>query len=215
LRLTLEGDAPGELRCDRVLVAVGRRPLTTGLGLEEAGVALDPRNGRVRVDACYRTGAEGVFAVGDLVDGPQLAHKASAEGAAAVAGMAGLPGEVNYGALPSVVYTAPEVASVGPTEEQLKERGVPYRSGTFLFSAVGRAQCAGEAEGFAKVLAHGRSGRVLGVHVLGPRASELIAEAVLAVEQDLTAADLARAIHAHPSYSEALLEAARASERTR
>lgn len=213
LRLTLEGRGAEDLRCDRLLVAVGRRPLARALGLEDAGVALDPKTGRIRVDARYRTTAPGVYAIGDLVDGPMLAHKASAEGAAAAEGMAGLPGEVNYDAIPSAVYTAPEVGSVGLTEDELKARGVPYRSGAVPFAGVPRAVCAGETEGLAKVLAHGRSGRLLGVHILGPRASELIAEATLAVERDLTAAGLARAVHGHPTFSEALQEAARACER--
>jgi dihydrolipoamide dehydrogenase len=208
LRLTLDGAGAGEVRCDRLLVAVGRRPLTRGLGLEEAGVALDPATGRVRVDVRYRTTAPGVYAIGDLVDGPMLAHKASAEGLAAAQGMAGLACDVNYDAIPSVIYTSPEVASAGLTEEQLKARGVPYKAGTFPFAGAPRAWCAGETEGFAKVLAHGRSGRLLGVHIIGPRASELIAEAVLALEHGLTAADLIRAVHAHPTLSEALREAA-------
>lgn len=215
LRLRLEGEGAGELRCDRVLVAVGRRPRTGGLGLAEAGVAIDPQTGRVRVDAAYRTAAPGVYAVGDLVDGPMLAHKAFAEGAAAVEGMAGLPGEVDYGAIPSAVYTAPEVGSVGATEEELKARGVPYRAGAVPFGAVGRAWCAGETEGLAKVLAHETSGRLLGVHVAGARASDLVAEAALALAHDLTAADLARAVHGHPTFSEALQEAAALCERSR
>lgn len=208
LRLKLEGEGAGELSCDRLLVAVGRRPLIRGLGLEATGVAIDPMTGRARVDAAYRTAAPEIYAIGDLVDGPMLAHKASAEGVAAVKGMAGLPAEVNYDAIPSVVYTSPEVASVGLTEDALKARGVPYRSGAVPFAGAARSLCAGETEGFAKVLAHGRSGRLLGVHVIGPRASDLIAEATLALERDLTAADLARAIHAHPTFSEALREAA-------
>lgn len=215
LRLTLEGEGAGELRCDRALVAVGRRPLTRGLGLETAGVASEASTGRVRVDARYRTTAEGVWAVGDLVDGPMLAHKASAEGVAAVEGMAGLAGEVDYDAVPWAVYTWPEVGTVGATEEQLKERGVPYRSGAVPFGAVGRAWCAGETEGLAKVLAHARSGRLLGVHVVGARASDLVAEAALALAQGLTTADLAGAVHAHPTYAEALMEAARAADRSR
>ncbi|NTU59688.1 MAG: FAD-dependent oxidoreductase, partial [Deltaproteobacteria bacterium] len=210
--LSVEGPdgAAQELRCDRVLVAVGRKPCTGGLGLEEAGVALT-RSGRVSVDAAYRTTAPGVYAVGDLVEGPMLAHKASAEGVAAVEQMAGLPGEVAYDAIPAVVYTSPEVASVGATEEELKARGVPYRAGVRPFAGVGRAWCAGETEGFAKVLAHGTTGRLLGVHIVGAKASELIAEAALAVARRLTADALARTVHAHPTLSEGLMEAARAA----
>ncbi|MHB8763772.1 MAG: FAD-dependent oxidoreductase, partial [Deferrisomatales bacterium] len=204
-----------ELTFDRLLVAVGRRPATRGLGLEEAGVAVDPRTGRVRVDAAYRTSAPSVYAVGDLVEGPMLAHKASAEGIAAVEGLAGRPGEVNYDAVPAVVYTNPEVGSVGWTEEGLKGRGVSYVSGVHPFSATGRAWCLGETEGFAKVLCHRRSGRLLGVHLVGPRASELVAEASLAVDQALAVEDVARAVHAHPTLAEAFWEACRAAARAR
>jgi dihydrolipoamide dehydrogenase len=167
------------------------------------------------IDAGYRTSVADVYAIGDLVDGPMLAHRASAEGVAAVEQMAGLPGEVNYDAIPSVVYTAPEVASVGMTEEQVKALGVPYEAGAFPFTGVGRAWCAGETEGFAKVLAHRHSGRLLGVHILGPRASELIAEAALAVGQNLSVGDLSRAVHAHPTLSEAVREAARVADAKR
>jgi dihydrolipoamide dehydrogenase len=139
-----------------------------------------------------------------------LAHKASAEGIAAVECMAGLPGEVNYDAIPAIVYTVPEVASVGHTEERLKELGVPYRAGVYPFSGAPRARCLGETEGFVKILAHGRSGRILGVHVIGPRASELIAEATVVLEMGLNATQLTRIVHGHPTFSEALHEAASA-----
>lgn len=199
------------MRFDRLLVAVGRRPLTRGLGCEEVGVRLHPRTGQVLVDERYRTSAPSICAVGDLVAGPMLAHKASAEGIAAVECMAGLPGEVNYDAIPAIVYTSPEVGSVGHTEERLKELGVPYRVGVYPFSGTPRAKCLGETEGFAKVLAHARSGRILGVHVIGARASELVAEATLALEAAMTARQLARTVHGHPTFSEALREAASAA----
>lgn len=208
-----EGGERESFSCDRLLVAVGRRPLTRGLGLEEAGVDLDARTGRVRVDAAYRTSAPTVYAVGDLVDGPMLAHKASAEGIAAVEAIAGLGGEVNYDAVPSVIYTHPEAASVGLTEEQAKARGAPYCTGVYPFGGNGRARCAGQAEGFVKVLAHRASGRLLGVHIVGPRASDLLAEAVLAVELGVGAEALARTVHAHPTFGEALMEAAGAAGR--
>ncbi|MDW7710505.1 MAG: dihydrolipoyl dehydrogenase [Deferrisomatales bacterium] len=209
-----EGGKRETFSCDRLLVAVGRRPLTRGLGLGEAGIAPDPRTGRIPVDTSYRTRVPTVFAVGDLIDGPMLAHKASAEGVAAVEGLAGLPGEVSYDSIPSVIYTHPEAASVGLTEEQLKERGISYRSGTYPFGGNGRARCLGETEGFAKVLAHRASGRLLGVHIVGPRASDLIAEAVLAVELGVGAEALARTVHAHPTFPEVLMEAAAAAARS-
>lgn len=193
---------------DRVLVAVGRQPCVAGLGLEEAGVALDARTGRVRVDASFRTTAEGVYAIGDLIAGPMLAHKAEEEGMAVAEILVGRPAHVNYDTIPSVVYTWPEMASVGATEEQLKERAIDYRVGKFPFSANGRARCLGDTEGQVKILADRRSDRILGVHILGPRASDLIGEAVVAMEFAGSAEDLARTCHAHPSLSEAIREAA-------
>ena len=196
------------LNFDRLLISVGRRPLTAGLGLAEAGVATDPDSGCVTVDAAYRTSVPSIYAIGDLIAGPMLAHKASAEGIAAVECIAGLPGEVNYDAIPSVIYTWPEVASVGLTEEQVKEREIPYRTGTYPFAGVGRARCLGEINGFVKLIAHGDSDRILGVHIIGPRASEMIAECGLAVQLDATADDIARTVHGHPTFSEGLQEAA-------
>lgn len=195
---------------DRLMVAVGRRPLTRGLNLEAVGVLVEPKTGQIPVDETYRTSAPSIYAIGDLIAGPMLAHKASAEGIAAVECMTGLPGEVNYDAIPAIVYTSPEVGSVGHTEERLKELGVPYRSGVYPFSGAPRARCLGETEGFVKVLAHARSGRILGVHIIGPRASELIAEATVALETGLTARQLTRIVHGHPTFSEALHEAASA-----
>jgi dihydrolipoamide dehydrogenase len=210
VRLASEpGQAAEELVCDRLLVAAGRRPLTAGLGLETGDIRTDPQTGRIQVDPDYRTSTPSIAAIGDLVNGPMLAHKASAEGVAVVERMAGIPSTVNYGALPSVVYTWPEVASVGKTEEQLKAEGATYRSGTYPFSGVGRAVCLGETQGFVKILADERTDRVLGVHIIGPRASDLIAEAVLTLEFGGSVEDLQRTVHAHPTLSEGLLEAAR------
>jgi len=199
-----------EATCDQLLVCVGRRPLTQGLGLEEIGVAMDSQTGHIKVDAFYRTNIPSIYAIGDLIAGPMLAHKASAEGIAAAECIAGLPGEVNYDAIPSIIYTWPEVASVGLTEEQLKARNIPYGSGTYPFTGAGRARCLGETEGFVKVLAHKKTDRVLGVHIIGPRAAEMIAECVLAIEVNARSRDLARTVHGHPTFAEALQEAAMA-----
>lgn len=204
----LSGGKEEEMEFDKLLVAVGRKPLTRGLGLDEAGVAADPRSGFVRVDAGYRTSVPSIYAIGDLIGGPMLAHKASAEGVAAVEGMAGLSSEVNYDAIPSVIYTSPEAASVGLTEEQLKERGVQYRVGTYPLAGSARARCLGESEGFVKIIAHARSERILGVHIIATRASEMIAECVLAMEVNATVDVLTRASHGHPTFSEAVREAA-------
>ncbi len=177
---------------DRVLVAVGRRPYVTGLGLEEAGIVREERTGFVRIDENYQTSVTGVYAIGDLIGNPMLAHKAMEEGIAVAERLAGHAAEVNYAAIPSVVYTSPEVASVGQTEEQLKESSREYRVGKFPFAANGRARCLGETEGLVKVLADARTDRLLGVHIFGPRASELIAEAVTTIEFAGSAEDIAR-----------------------
>ena len=206
--VTLSGAGGNEeLVCDRVLVAIGRRPLTDGLGLESAGVRLDA-NGRVVVDADYRTAAAGIYAIGDLIAGPMLAHKAMEEGAVCVERLNGEASQVDYPCLPGICYTWPEVASVGKTEEQLKSDAVPYEAGKFSYMANGRARCMDETEGFVKVLAHGETGRVLGVHIIGPRASDQIAEAVTAMTYGATAEDIAMTFHAHPTLSEAMKEAA-------
>jgi dihydrolipoamide dehydrogenase len=207
-------DAGGKqetLKFDKLLVAVGRRPLTRDLGLAEIGVETDAESGTVAVNEKFQTSLPSVYAVGDMIAGPMLAHKASAEGIAAVEGIAGLPGEVNYDAVPAVIYTAPEVASVGLTEEETKRRGIDYRVGTYPFTGAGRAVCLGETDGFAKVLVHKKTDRILGVHLIGARASEMIAECVLAVAFGAAAEDIARTIHAHPTFSEALMEAAAAA----
>jgi dihydrolipoamide dehydrogenase len=194
---------------DRVLVAVGRRPLTTGLGLDEAGVKYDPKSGRVDVDEHYKTSAAGVYAIGDLIAGPMLAHKASEEGIVCVEQLAGMKPHVNYDAIPSVIYIWPEVSSVGVTEEQLKEKKVDYKIGKFKFAATGRAKAMDETDGWVKVLTDAKTDRVLGVHILGPRASDLIAECVTIMEYKGSAEDIARCAHSHPTLSEAVGEAAR------
>ena len=207
----VESDQKSEtLEVDTLLVSVGRRPLTRELGLEAAGVETDPQTGCVRVDASLRTSAPGIYAIGDLVPGPMLAHKASAEGRATAEIIAGKPGEVHYDAIPAIVYTAPEVAGVGLTEEQIKKRGIPYAAGVYPFAGAGRARCLGETEGFVKVIAHKTTDRLLGVHIIGARASEMIAEAVIALEFGASAEDIARTVHGHPTFSEALMEAAAA-----
>jgi dihydrolipoamide dehydrogenase len=207
----VDGEGKSEtLEFDRLLVSVGRRPATKGLGLEAAGVAVDPQSGVILVDASLRTNVEGIYAIGDLVPGPMLAHKASAEGIAAAEIIAGKPGEVNYDAIPAVIYTAPEVASVGLTEEQVKQRGIDYCTGTYPFTGAGRARCLGETEGFVKVISHKKTDRLLGVHIIGPRAAEMIAEGVLALEFGASSEDIARTVHGHPTFAEALMEAATA-----
>ncbi len=196
-----------KMSADIVLLATGRRPYTDGLGLEGVGVKLDKR-GFIEVDAKFQTGVAGLYAIGDAIPGPMLAHKAEEEGVAAVEIMAGQAGHVNYATVPGVVYTWPEVASVGRTEEQLKEAGIDYRAGKFPFSANSRARAAGDAEGFVKILADAKTDRVLGVHAIGPDAGTLIHEAVMAMEFGGSAEDIARAFHAHPTLNEAVKEAA-------
>ncbi len=196
-----------ELAGDRVLVAVGRRPNTAGLGAEDVGLTLD-RRGCVIVDEHYCTNLENVYAIGDVITGPMLAHKAEEEGIAAVEHMAGLPGHVNYDAIPNVIYTHPEIAAVGKTESELKHAGVPYRVGKFPFAANGRARALGDTDGFVKILAHSDTDRILGVHIIGPRAGDLIVEAAIAVEFSASAEDLARSVHAHPTLAEVVKEAA-------
>jgi dihydrolipoamide dehydrogenase len=201
------------LQGDKVLVAVGRRPCTNGLGLVEAGVKVEEKSGRIFVEDGFQTSATGIYAIGDSIAGPMLAHKAMEEGSALAERLAGMKTEVNYDAIPSVVYTWPELASVGRTEEQLKEEGREYKVGKFPFSANPRARCLDETEGIVKILADAGSDRVLGVHVLGPHASELIAEAVSVMEFGGSAEDIARTCHAHPTLSEAVHEAALAVDR--
>ena len=201
-------DEREELTFDRLLVSVGRRPLTRGLGIEKLGIETDPKTGQILVDETYRTSVAGIYAIGDLVPGPMLAHKASAEGIAAVECIAGHAGEVNYDTIPAVIYTWPEVASVGLTEEQVRANKIPYCVGSFPFSGAGRARCMGETDGFVKLISHGKTDRILGVHIIGPRAADMIAECVLAMEFGASSEDISRTIHGHPTFAEALQEAA-------
>jgi dihydrolipoamide dehydrogenase len=195
---------------DIVLVAIGRRPFTQGLGLEAAGVALDER-GRVKTDAHYRTNVEGIYAIGDVIAGPMLAHKGEDEGAALAEILAGQAGHVNYDVIPSVVYTMPEIAVVGQSEEELKAAGVDYRAGKFPFTANGRARAMNHTDGFVKILADKATDRVLGAHMVGFGAGEMIHEAAVLMEFGGSAEDLARTCHAHPTMSEAVREAAMAA----
>ncbi|MBC2712164.1 MAG: dihydrolipoyl dehydrogenase [Desulfosarcina sp.] len=202
------GGKTEEMTFDRLLVSIGRRPLTRDLGIEALGIETDLKTGQILVDETYRTSVDGIYAIGDLVPGPMLAHKASAEGIAAVECLAGRAGEVNYDTIPAVVYTWPEVASVGLTEEQVREKEIPYCVGSFPFSGAGRARCMGETDGFVKLISHGKTDRILGVHIIGPRAADMIAECVLALEFGASSEDISRTIHGHPTFSEALQEAA-------
>ncbi len=201
------GGAAESIAADVVLVAIGRRAHTDGLGLAAAGAGLDAR-GFVETDAHFRTAAEGIWAIGDCRPGPMLAHKAEEEGVATVEHMAGLPGHVNYEVIPGIVYTWPEVATVGRTEEELAAAGVEYKVGKFPFMANSRARTSGETDGMVKILADARTDRILGVHILGPDAGNLIHEAVVAMEFGASAEDLARTCHGHPTLNEAVKEAA-------
>lgn len=199
-----------DLQADRVLLATGRLPNTDGLGLDAAGVQLDDR-GRVQVGANFETNVPGVYAIGDVIAGPMLAHKAEEDGVAAVEGMVRGHGHVDYNLVPGIVYTDPEIATVGATEAQLKTDGVPYTKGTFPFQANGRARAIGNTTGKVKILAHKDTDRILGVHIIGPHAGDLIAEAVTAMTFHASAEDLARTVHGHPTLSEAVKEAALAA----
>jgi dihydrolipoamide dehydrogenase len=210
LKATVEPAAGGKsetVEADVVLVAIGRVPYTEGLGLAEASVELDNKK-RIVVDEHYQTNVPGIFAIGDVIAGPMLAHKAEDEGVAVAEILAGQAGHVNYGAIPSVIYTYPEVASVGQTEEELKQAGVAYRAGKFPFTANGRAKVNKTTDGFVKILADEATDRVLGVHIIGADAGTLIAEVTLALEFGASAEDIARTCHAHPTTSEAVKEAA-------
>jgi len=201
------GGAAETLEADVVLVCIGRVPYTEGLGLKEAGVALDNR-GRVQIDSHFATSVKGVYAIGDVVAGPMLAHKAEDEGVAVAEILAGQAGHVNYDVIPGVVYTTPEVSSVGKTEEELKQAGVAYTVGKFPFTANGRSKVNQTTEGFVKVIADAKTDRVLGVHIIGREAGEMIHEAAVLMEFGGAAEDLARTCHAHPTRSEAIKEAA-------
>jgi dihydrolipoyl dehydrogenase len=200
------------IECDRVLLAVGRKPNTRGLGLEAVGLTLDPK-GRIPVDEHFQTGVPGIHAIGDVIRGPMLAHKAEDEGVACVEQIVTGSSHVDYNSIPNVVYTSPEIASVGKSEEELQEAGIEYRKGEFPFSANGRARALGQTEGRVKILAHARTDDVLGAHVIGPRAGDLIAELALAVALGASSEEIARASHAHPTLAEAVKEAALAVEK--
>jgi dihydrolipoamide dehydrogenase len=203
-----QGEGPQEfLDADVVLVAIGRTPYTEGLGLEDVGVQIDNKR-RVIIDDHFQTNIDGIYAIGDVVRGPMLAHKAEDEGIAAAEIIAGKAGHVNYGVIPNVIYTYPEVASVGQTEEELKDANIAYNVGKFPFTANGRAKVNRQTEGFVKILADAKSDRVLGVHILGPDAGNMIAEAAVLMEFGGSAEDLARTCHAHPTLTEAIKEAA-------
>ncbi|HRJ66273.1 MAG TPA: dihydrolipoyl dehydrogenase [Alphaproteobacteria bacterium] len=208
--LTLEpanGGAAEKLEVETVLLAIGRRPYTAGLGLEKAGVTVDNR-GMVQIDEHFQTNIPGIYAIGDVVRGPMLAHKAEDEGVVVAEIIAGQSGHINYDCIPGVVYTFPEAASVGKTEEQLKEAGIPYKAGKFPFMANGRARAMAATDGFVKILAHTETDRVLGCHIVGPEAGTLIAEVVAVMEFGGSAEDIARICHAHPTLNEVVKEAA-------
>lgn len=215
VELTVEPAAGGDsetLKAEVVLMAIGRKPYTEGLGLDKVGVKLDDR-GRVEVDEFFETSVEGIFAIGDVIRGPMLAHKAEDEGVVLAEILAGESGHIDYNCIPGVVYTWPEVASVGKTEEQLKEAGVSYKVGKFPFMANGRARAMNATEGFVKVLADAKTDRVLGAHLLGPNVGDLVQEIVTVMEFDGTAEDIARTCHAHPTLTEVVKEAALAVEK--
>ena len=208
--LTLEpakGGAAEKMSADVVLVAIGRKAYTANLGLDKVGVATDER-GRVKVDGHFKTNVPGIYAIGDVIAGPMLAHKAEDEGVILAEMIAGQSGHIDYNLIPGVVYTFPEIASVGKTEEQLKTEGVAYKAGKFPFTANGRARAMNATDGFVKILADAKTDRVLGVHIIGPEAGTLIAEAVMAMEFGASAEDIARTCHAHPTLEEAMKEAA-------
>jgi dihydrolipoamide dehydrogenase len=208
VRVTVaEGEATREEECDVLLIAVGRRPYADGLGARELGVRADER-GRLLVDDQYQTSVPGLYAIGDVIPGPMLAHKAEEEGIAAVERMAGQPGHVSYDCIPNVVYTWPELASVGVSEDEARERGREIAVGVFPFLANGRARAMEEREGQVKIIADAGTDRIIGAHILGPRASDLIAELTTAMELGASAEDVARSVHAHPTLPEAVKQAA-------
>ena len=201
------GDESETMVADKVLVAVGRRPYTDGLGAQSVGLTLDAR-GRIEVDGTFRTNVPGILAIGDVIAGPMLAHKAEEEGIAAVEALAGLEGHVNYDAVPGVIYTHPEIANLGKTSAECEKDGIPVKVGSFPFAANGRAKALGETEGMVKILAHATTDRILGAQIVGPRAGALIAELAVAVEFSASAEDIARSVHAHPTLAEVVKEAA-------
>jgi len=196
-----------DFQCDVVLISVGRKPNTEGLNIEKAGIDLDEKK-RIKTDKNFKTSQSNIYAIGDVIDGPMLAHKAEDEGIAVAENIAGQSGHVNYETIPGVVYTTPEVASIGKTEEQLKELKIKYKIGKFSFMANSRAKAIDDAEGFVKILADEKTDKVLGAHLIGPHAGELIAEIGVAMEFGASSEDIARTCHAHPTFSEAVKEAA-------
>jgi dihydrolipoamide dehydrogenase len=208
----IKSGTKSQIECDKILVATGRKPTTQGLGLDKVGVTTN-KLGQVEIDSHFQTNVPGIYAVGDVVAGPMLAHKGEEEGIAAVEIMAGQSGHVNYEAMPNVVYTWPEVATVGATEEEVKAKGIGYKVGTFPFSANGRARSMDETEGLVKVIADAKTDRVLGVHIVGARASDMLPEAVAVMEFGGAAEDIARTTHAHPTLSEIMKEAALAVDK--
>ncbi len=214
-KLTVIADKGGEIvsiDCDKVLVAVGRRAFTKGLGLDKIGLAAE-KNGKIKTDGHYATSVPGVYAIGDVIDGPMLAHKAEEEGVACAELIAGKPGHVNYTAIPNVVYTWPEVASIGINEQEAQAQGIEVNIGKFPFAPNGRAMAMNETEGFVKLLADKRTDRLLGAHIVGPSASELIGELAIAFEYSASAEDVARSVHAHPTLAEVIKEAALAVDK--
>ncbi len=206
-RCIVEHDGGKPISCDRVLVAVGRTPNTEKLGLESVGVSLDAK-GRIPVGPDFQTSARHIYAIGDVIAGPMLAHKAEEEGVACVERIVTGHGHINYETVPNIVYTHPEIASVGRSEEELKTAGVEFKRGKFPFMANGRARAMGSTEGFVKILAHAETDRILGVHIIGPNAGDLIAELAVAIEFGASAEDIARSCHAHPTLAEVVKEAA-------
>jgi dihydrolipoamide dehydrogenase len=205
---TLDKDGSNKnFDCDIVLISVGRKPNTQGLNIKAAEIELDEKQ-RIKTDKNFRTNQNNIYAIGDVISGPMLAHKAEDEGIAAAENIAGQSGHVNYDTIPGVVYTAPEVACIGKTEEQLKEKNIDYKIGKFSFMANSRAKAIDDTEGFVKILADAKTDKVLGAHLIGPHAGELIAEIGIAMEFGASAEDIARTCHAHPTFSEAVKEAA-------
>lgn len=214
-KLTIIADKSGEtvsIECDKVLVAVGRRAFTKNLGLDKIGLVAE-KNGKIKTDGHYGTGIPGIWAIGDVIDGPMLAHKAEEEGAACAELIAGKPGHLNYDAIPNVVYTWPEVAAIGISEQEAQAKGIEISIGKFPFAPNGRAMAFGETEGFVKLIADKKTDRLLGAHIVGPLASELIAELAIAFEYSASAEDVARSVHAHPTLAEAIKEAAMAVDK--
>ena len=207
-----ENGTKKDFECDVVLISVGRKPNTEGLNLQKIGVELDEKK-RVKTDKNFKTNQNNIYAIGDVISGPMLAHKAEDEGIAVAENIAGQSGHVNYDTIPGVIYTSPEVASIGKTEEQLKELKINYKIGKFSFMANSRAKAIDDTEGFVKILADEKTDQVLGAHLIGPHAGELIAEIGVAMEFGASSEDIARTCHAHPTFSEAVKEAALSVEK--